>query len=98
MIIANPETAKVIDPKRWWALAVLLLGTFMVLLDSFIVNVAIPTIEEQLHASTTQIQFIVASYVLSYAVLLITGARLGDWLGRKKMSSWGKAITSCRYL
>ncbi|MED2253530.1 MFS transporter [Brevibacillus parabrevis] len=92
MNTANPETAKAIDPKRWWALAVLLLGTFMVLLDSFIVNVAIPTIEEQLHASTTQIQFIVAAYVLSYAVLLITGARLGDWLGRKKLFIVGMII------
>ncbi|WP_157692445.1 MFS transporter [Paenibacillus tuaregi] len=80
------------DPKRWWALAVLLLGTFMVILDSFIVNVAIPTIQEQLHANGTQIQFIVAAYVLSYAVLLITGARLGDWLGRKTMFITGMLI------
>lgn len=80
------------DPKRWWALAVLLLGTFMVILDSFIVNVAIPTIQEQLSAGTAQIQFIVAAYVISYAVVLITGARLGDWLGRKKLFIIGMGL------
>ncbi|AWX56121.1 MFS transporter [Brevibacillus brevis] len=47
---------------------------------------------KQLHASTTQIQFIVASYVLSYAVLLIAGARLGDWQGRKRMFLVGMGI------
>ncbi|OXS54745.1 hypothetical protein B1A99_25810 [Cohnella sp. CIP 111063] len=80
------------DPKRWWALAVLLLGTFMVILDSFIVNVAIPTIQEQLSASSTQIQFIVAAYVISYAVVLITGARMGDWLGRKNLFIIGMGL------
>ncbi|RAT94868.1 MFS transporter [Brevibacillus sp. Leaf182] len=88
----HSETTRTLDRKRWWALFVLLLGTFMVILDSFIVTVANPTIQEQLHASTTQIQFIVASYVLSYAVLLIAGARLGDWQGRKRMFLVGMGI------
>ncbi|MGG1154725.1 MFS transporter [Brevibacillus formosus] len=92
MNYTHSETTRTLDTKRWWALFVLLLGTFMVILDSFIVNVAIPTIQEQLHASTTQIQFIVASYVLSYAVLLIAGARLGDWQGRKRMFLVGMGI------
>ncbi|MFD3449015.1 MFS transporter [Microbacteriaceae bacterium 4G12] len=78
--------------NRWLALFVLLLGTFMVILDSFIVNVAIPTIQEQLHASATQIQFIVVAYVLSYAVLLIMGARIGDKLGRKKIFIIGMSM------
>lgn len=92
MISTNSVSEKTMDPKRCWALSVLLLGTFIVILDSFIVNVAIPTIQGQLRASNTQIQFIVAVYVLSYAVLLITGARLGDWLGRKKMFIIGMII------
>lgn len=78
--------------KRWLALFVLLLGTFMVILDSFIVNIAIPTIQVQLHASASQIQFIVVAYVLSYAVLLIMGARLGDKLGRKKIFITGMSV------
>lgn len=79
-------------PKRWLALFILLLGTFMVILDTFIVNVAIPTIQEQMHTSDAEIQLIVASYVLSYAVLLITGARIGDKYGRKKMFIIGMVI------
>lgn len=78
--------------KRWIALFVLLLGTFMVILDSFIVNVTIPTIQIQLHTSPAEIQFIIVAYVLSYAVLLIMGARLGDKLGRKKMFIIGMSI------
>lgn len=84
MIQANVNASQPLEAKRWGALSVLLLGTFMVILDSFIVNVAIPSIQSQLQASSSQIQFIVAAYVLSYAVLLIPGARIGDWIGRKK--------------
>lgn len=86
------QAAPAFDVRRWWALAVLLLGTFMVILDSFIVNVAIPTIQSQLQANAAQVQFIVAAYVLSYAVLLIPGARLGDRFGRKKMFIAGMLV------
>ncbi|UWS64115.1 MFS transporter [Bacillus paralicheniformis] len=57
-----------------------------------IVNVAIPTIQSQLQANTAQVQFIVAAYVLSYAVFLIPGARLGDRFGRKKMFITGMLV------
>ncbi|MEA2684078.1 MAG: hypothetical protein QOK05_2406 [Chloroflexota bacterium] len=67
------------------ALAVVLIASFMVLLDISIVNVAIPSIQRDLHASYAQIQFIFAGYQLSYAVILITGGRLGDIVGRKLM-------------
>lgn len=76
---------ELIDPRRWWALAVILAATFMALLDSFIVNVAIPSIQSDLRASASDIQFILAGYTLAYAVLLITGSRLGDMFGRKRL-------------
>lgn len=57
----------------------------MALLDSFIVNVAIPSIQSDLQASASGIQFILAGYTLAYAVLLITGSRLGDLFGRKRL-------------
>lgn len=76
---------ELIDPRRWWALAVVLAATFMALLDSFIVNVAIPSIQSDLRASASDIQFILAGYTLVYAVLLITGSRLGDMFGRKRL-------------
>ena len=67
------------------ALAIVLIASFMVLLDISIVNVAIPSIQRDLHASFAQIQFVLAGYQLSYAVVLITGGRLGDIVGRKRM-------------
>ncbi|MFN2463649.1 MAG: MFS transporter [Candidatus Dormibacteria bacterium] len=63
----------------------MLLASFMVLLDISIVNVAIPSIQRDLHASFAQIQFVLAGYQLSYAVVLVTGGRLGDIVGRKRM-------------
>ena len=67
------------------ALAIVLIASFMILLDISIVNVAIPSIQRDLHASYAQIQFVLAGYQLSYAVVLITGGRLGDIVGRKLM-------------
>src|SRR5947209_1142795 len=61
----------------------------MVLLDISIVNVAIPSIQRDLHATFSQIQWIVAGYQLAYGVMLITGGRLGDIVGRKRMFMLG---------
>jgi MFS family permease len=70
---------------RWLMLIVLLAGQFMALLDVTIVNVAMPTMAVDLPASGSALQLIVAGYTVSYAMLLITGARLGDLLGRRRM-------------
>ena len=66
-------------------LAVLLLGQFMGLLDVFVVNVAMPAIGAGLHASGASLQLVVGGYTIAYAMLLITGARLGDLYGRRRM-------------
>lgn len=66
-------------------LAVLLVGQFMALLDVTIVNVAMPTIGTELRASGASLQLVVAGYTVSYAMLLITGARLGDLYGRRRV-------------
>lgn len=76
---------------RWLAVVVLLFASFMDLLDTTIVNVALPAIEKDLGASSAQLQWIVSGYVLSFAVLLITGGRLGDIFGRKRMFLIGVA-------
>src|SRR3954453_21319822 len=64
--------------SRWAALPVVLAGTFMVVLDFFIVNVAMPAMQADLHASTGAIEWVVAGYGLTFATLLITAGRLGD--------------------
>jgi EmrB/QacA subfamily drug resistance transporter len=73
------------DPRRWLTLAVLLLAAFMNLLDISIVNIAIPSIQRNLHASYADVQWALAGYSLAYALVLITGGRLGDTFGRKRL-------------
>jgi MFS family permease len=72
-------------------LAVLLLGQFMAILDVSIVNVAAPTLRMDLHSSGAGLQLAIAGYTISYAVLLITGARLGDRLGHGRAFRAGLA-------
>jgi MFS family permease len=66
-------------------LAVLLLGQFMCIIDVFVVNVAMPSIGTALHASGASLQLVVGGFTIAYAMLLITGARLGDRCGRRRM-------------
>ena len=77
---------------RWLMLIALLAGQFMALLDVTIVNVAMPTIGRTLHASGAELQLVVAGYTVSYAMLLITGARMGDLYGRRRMFLAGVAV------
>ena len=79
------------DPRRWAALAVVLTAGFMQLVDISIVNVAIPSIQRDLDATYSQIQWVLAGYQLAFAVMLITGGRLGDIFGRKRLFMTGMA-------
>lgn len=71
--------------RPWRALAVLLTGNFVTILDLFIVNVALPSIQSGLSASDTDLQLIVVAYALAYGLCLINGARLGDLFGRRRL-------------
>jgi MFS family permease len=73
-------------------LALVLAAQFMALLDVFIVNVAAPTIGTELHASGADLQLVIAGYTITYSVLLITGARLGDRLGHGRVHLAGLAL------
>src|SRR5438270_7155746 len=68
-----------------WTLAIVSIGLFMVVLDNLVINVALPSIRRDLGASMQSLEWTVNAYVLSYAVLLLTGAALGDRLGRRRM-------------
>jgi MFS family permease len=68
----------------WLTLAVLLLGQFMCIIDVLVTNVAMPSIAASLHASGASLQLVVGGYTIAYAMLLITGARLGDRYGRRR--------------
>ncbi|NKK74001.1 MFS transporter [Rhizobium leguminosarum bv. viciae] len=74
-----------LDPRRWTALVILLAGAFLPPLDFFIVNVALPSIREDFQASASTMQLIISGYATTYAVMLITGGRLGDLYGRRNV-------------
>ncbi|WP_189550396.1 MFS transporter [Streptomyces lavendofoliae] len=79
------------DRRRWLALAIVMTAAFMDLVDVTIVNIAIPSIERDLSASFGAIQWITAGYALAFAAGLITGGRLGDIYGRKRLFLLGMA-------
>jgi EmrB/QacA subfamily drug resistance transporter len=89
---ASGLDAPTYDPRRWKALPVVLAATFMSLFDIFVVNVAAPSIQHDLHASSSMLEMVVAGYSFSYAAGLVTGARLGDLVGRRRMFTIGLAI------
>ena len=76
----------------WAPLAVLMCGTFLVVLDFFIVNVALPSMQRELHASDSGLEWVVAGYGLTFSALLIAVTRLGDRWGRRRMFSLGTAL------
>ncbi|MVU80142.1 DHA2 family efflux MFS transporter permease subunit [Nocardia sp. ET3-3] len=81
----DTDITPTLDPRRWIAFAVVLAAGFMDLLDVTIVNVAVPSIQKDLGAAYSEIEWIIAAYVLSFAAVLITGGRLGDIYGRKRL-------------
>ena len=85
-------TTPELDPRRWGVLGVLCLSLLLIVMDNTIVNVALPTIQEQLGATTSQLQWLVDAYILVFAGLLLTMGSLGDRFGRKGALSLGLAI------
>jgi EmrB/QacA subfamily drug resistance transporter len=78
--------------RRMWTLVLVSVGLFMVVLDNLVVSVALPSIHASLGASVQALEWTVNAYTLAYAVLLLTGAALGDRFGRKRMFMTGIAI------
>ncbi len=78
--------------RRWWILGVLCLSVVIIGMDNFILNVALPTLVRDLHASETQLQWMVDSYILLFAALLLTMGSLGDRFGRRSTLQLGLVI------
>src|SRR3982751_4796314 len=85
-------TGQRMTPKARWALAITSVAVFMVTLDNLVVTTAIPVLREDLHASLSGLQWTVNAYTLTFAVLLLTGAALGDRFGRRRLLVIGIAI------
>lgn len=78
--------------RKWWTLIVVSVATFMLLLDITVVNTALPSIEEDLGASFTDLQWVIDAYALSLAALVLTAGSLADRLGRRRVFAAGLAI------
>ena len=80
------------ENKKWWTLAAVAFGLFMIMLDNTVVNVALPSIERDLHMSISALEWIVTAYALVFASLLITGGKLADLFGRRRIFVVGLVV------
>jgi EmrB/QacA subfamily drug resistance transporter len=79
-------------PRRWWSLVAVGLATFMTYLDNNVTNVAIPTIQRSLHLSIAGLEWVVSSYILVFAALLLVGGKLADVYGRRRLFFAGLTV------
>ena len=80
------------DNRKWWTLGAMCFALFMIMLDNTVVNVALPSIQRDLDASISGLEWTINGYTLSFAVLLATGGRLGDIFGRRRMFIVGVVV------
>jgi len=80
------------ENRKWWTLGAMCFALFMIMLDNTVVNVALPSIQKDLGASISGLEWTINGYTLSFAVLLATGGRLGDIFGRRRMFQIGVVI------
>src|SRR5258705_6019313 len=81
----NSTIARRSDRRRWIALFVVCLGQLMIVLDTTIVNVALPSIQSDLHVSQSSLTWVIDGYLITFGSLLLLAGRLGDLFGRKRI-------------
>jgi EmrB/QacA subfamily drug resistance transporter len=91
-ILASRHRLVTDENSRWWTLGAMCFALFMIMLDNTVVNVALPSIQRDLHASLSALEWTVNAYTLTFAVLLVTGGRLGDIFGRRRFFLFGVAV------
>jgi EmrB/QacA subfamily drug resistance transporter len=91
-ILAHRHRLVTEENSRWWTLGAMCFALFMIMLDNTVVNVALPSIQRDLHASLSALEWTVNAYTLTFAVLMVTGGRLGDIFGRRRMFLFGVAV------
>jgi EmrB/QacA subfamily drug resistance transporter len=80
------------ENRKWWTLGAVAVGLFMIMLDNTVVNVAVPSIQRDLDVGLSELQWIVTGYALSFAALMLTGGKLADMLGRRRIFVIGIVI------
>src|SRR5215216_844943 len=80
------------ENRKWWTLAAVAFGLFMIMLDNTVVNVALPSIREDFGISISQLEWVFNGYALTFGVLLLTGGKLADMYGRRRIFMTGLVI------
>jgi EmrB/QacA subfamily drug resistance transporter len=80
------------DNRKWWTLGAMCFALFMIMLDNTVVNVALPSIQRSLHTTLSNLEWTVNAYTLTFGVLLVTGGRMGDIFGRRRMFLFGVVL------
>jgi EmrB/QacA subfamily drug resistance transporter len=80
------------EKRKWWTLGAVAFGLFMIMLDNTVVNVALPAIEKSLHLKIESLEWVVAGYALTFGALMLTGGKLADLLGRRRIFVAGLVI------
>jgi EmrB/QacA subfamily drug resistance transporter len=80
------------ENKKWWTLAAVSVGLFMIMLDNTIVNVALPSIQQSLGLELSELEWVVTGYALTFAAFMLTGGKLADLLGRRRIFMAGLVI------
>ena len=78
--------------RKWWTLFAVSFGLFMIMLDNTVVNVALPTIQDDLHLKTSELEWIVTGYALTFGAFMLTGGKLADLMGRRRIFVIGLII------
>src|SRR5213594_2918588 len=80
------------ENRKWWTLTAVAFGLFMIMLDNTVVNVALPSIQRALGIDRAELEWVVNAYALTFGVLLLSGGKLADLLGRRRMFVVGLVI------
>src|SRR4051812_30212173 len=80
------------ENRKWWTLVAVAVGLFMIMLDNTVVNVALPSIQQELGISISELEWVVNAYALTFGVLLLTGGKLADLLGRRAVFIAGLVV------
>src|ERR687884_1948696 len=80
------------ENRKWWTLVAVSFGLFMIMLDNTVVNVALPSIERALHVDRSELEWIVVGYALTFATFMLTGGKLADLYGRRRLFIVGLVV------
>src|SRR6188472_402614 len=80
------------NQRKWWTLAAFSFGLFMIMLDNTVVNVALPSIQADLHLKISELEWVLTGYALTFGAFMLTGGKLADLLGRRRIFVIGLVI------